>query len=924
MLRMLFQNLIRSEQDLSDLIDCISPVPQKVKIESGCLVFKKNSKIILEGEIESPDYFSQLAPGFNKDFLLEPDWTIVRFNTKMLDRLNQHLKELGIDYEFKIQQFSINERQITDNVSESEISLRDRREGYKISTGDGTIELVAWTLRGLYYGLVTMMQVFSKVDALECESKGSGLAVPILDIVDYPSYPIRGLVDDISRGQRPTLDNLKKFIRILSLSKQNVHVLYIEDVYYFKSHPKIGENRGRLTDKDLMELQAYAKEWFITIIPGVEMLGHMENILLDPDYIKYAEFPGAHCLNITDPETKKFVRALLKDVASAFETSVFAPICDESSDFGLGKSKAYVESAGYGQALAEWYLFLVEELRKLGKDVVIFAHDIIIKYPEALKAVQKANVLIYYWKYVNKKKYKGMSKLTKRFKLDVIGGPAVFDWSRHYPYNEYAEVNMIEMGKDGLSRGARGLVTTKWGDFGNENFRDNIFYGLHINGQASWSPRKSNVGQIKKAFLRHFFGTNEQTVLGCMEILSNQNRFLPNFPNGMFNRYWHDPFVRRIKPREYKVAEQFIREAMEILKNLEDIRERNIVKKNLDNLDYIEFAAMMARHYGAKILLSEAAFRGNAELARVCQGLLGYKGDPVIDGFKWLKADIEAQVPRYKELWLRLAVKEGLENPLMRYRVLSWHYEQAINDLEQGKKPRAHQLKSEWIWRAGIRTSADWGNGLWYYFLKSIEIKKPVKKAIIQGIAANHLKIYINGSPAGEVLSRFALGFYPLVKAVQWFDVSSILHQGTNMLCVDGANWGLGIGGINIILHVEYDDGTLEDFYSDKSWIYTDEKPRDWPYKDILGKIDDLLGNGFKRVRSFGKPPGAWHGPITQPIWDKGMKSSISFTFGARNFFETGLPIMVGRKVYKSLFWLVPILARLVVPEMFNMRKASS
>ena len=53
-----------------------------------------------------------------------------------------------------------------------------------------------------------------------------------------------------------------------------------------------------------------------------------------------------------------------------------------------------------------------------------------------------------------------------------MGGPAFFDWSRHYPYFDFAETNMIEMGKDGAARGSMGLVTTKWGDFFNENFRE--------------------------------------------------------------------------------------------------------------------------------------------------------------------------------------------------------------------------------------------------------------------------------------------------------------------------------------------------------------------------------------------------------------------------------------------------------------------
>ena len=43
-------------------------------------------------------------------------------------------------------------------------------------------------------------------------------------------------------------------------------------------------------------------------------------------------------------------------------------------------------------------------------------------------------------------------------------GGRVFDWSRYYPYFDFAETNMIEMGKDLAARGSMGLVTTKMGE----------------------------------------------------------------------------------------------------------------------------------------------------------------------------------------------------------------------------------------------------------------------------------------------------------------------------------------------------------------------------------------------------------------------------------------------------------------------------
>ncbi|MFX0098382.1 MAG: glycoside hydrolase family 20 zincin-like fold domain-containing protein [Candidatus Hodarchaeota archaeon] len=907
MIRIAFEKLDFDEASDFDRLKQLSPVPHHVSEGSGTVIVGKDVQVVVQGREEFHDEFLEKLGGIDVDYLVEPEWDLKRFSKKIEEIWTLRMGELQNKSIIAEENFKVVDEDWNVDIPVDKIPLEKSREAYRLTVAKEGIEIAAWSMHGAYYGLITLTQM------LQTNPEGS-LSCPAVVIHDYPQYFVRGLVDDISRGQRPTVDNFKKFIRFLSRGKQNALVLYIEDIVHFKSHPLIGKDRGALMPADIREIQDYAREWFVTIIPGVEMLGHMENMLLIPEYRKYGEFPGAQSLDTTNPETKKLVKELLADVIPLFDAPVFAPICDESSDFGQGKVAGRVKEVGYGKALAEWYLFLIEEIRALGKPIVFFAHDIIIKFKEALKEVQSVNAMIYCWIYANKKKYPAMTKLTN-LGLVVAGGPAVFDWSRHYPYFEYAEGNMIGMGKDVLARGSIGLVTTKWGDFANENFRDNILYGIQVNAQAAWSPFKSNVPQIREAFASLFFGTRDPRVWKCMDTLARQNKDLPGWPNGMMNRYWLDPFVREIKSKEHDLAKRFLQEGIEVLATIKELRDEAVIKLNKDNLDYIEFAARMARHYGAKILISEAAYRDLPELAKFAREKIAYKGNPVRGGLKWLKMDIEEQLPDYQELWRKLAVEQGLENPTQRFKVLRWHYEQAILALESGKKVRAHQLPSEWIWRSGLRLSIDWGNKEWYYFVKPFTVSKKVKKATLQCIAGNHAKIAFNGENVGEVLSRFSIGLMPFVKAVQLFDVTALVKEGSNVICIDGINWGGGIGGLNVILHVVYKDGSVEDVMTDKTWKYTSKKPEGWPLTELPGNLE------MKPVKSLGKPPMAWHGPITEPVWDCGWKSSISFVFGARNFFETAIPMRVGRTPYKLLFWVFSLVIPLVAPELAGYRK---
>ena len=278
------------------------------------------------------------------------------------------------------------------------------------------------------------------------------VVIPGLNIWDYPDFAIRGLVDDISRGQRPTLDNFKKFMRHLSMTKQNVLVLYIEDIFKYESHPEIGKGRGPLTKADIHELEEYAKDWFIEIQPAVEMFGHMENILLNPKYMDLAEFPGAQCFDVSNPKAKEFAKELLEEIAQAFQSDSFHLICDESFDFGLRRSRDYVKEKGWAEALTEWYLFLTETIVNAGKSFPTIAHDVIQKSKKALQLVKGKIPLILYWDYSNKRKYPKIDYLRNQG-FAMAGSPAVFDWSRHFPYYDFAEINMLEMGRDGLQRG---------------------------------------------------------------------------------------------------------------------------------------------------------------------------------------------------------------------------------------------------------------------------------------------------------------------------------------------------------------------------------------------------------------------------------------------------------------------------------------
>jgi hypothetical protein len=140
-----------------------------------------------------------------------------------------------------------------------------------------------------------------------------------------------------------------------------VYSPYIEDIFAFKKYPSIWQNRGALTHEQVKELEDYADQFHIEIIPVFETLGHFENILIKPEYVKFAEFPGAQVLNTTSEEAYSFLMDLIDDIAPAFRSPYFA---NAIPDIQYAAQSGYLAGAK-GVSVSNWGDYGGETLREL-------------------------------------------------------------------------------------------------------------------------------------------------------------------------------------------------------------------------------------------------------------------------------------------------------------------------------------------------------------------------------------------------------------------------------------------------------------------------------------------------------------------------------------------------------------------------------
>ncbi|MCK9410083.1 MAG: beta-N-acetylhexosaminidase, partial [Bacteroidetes bacterium] len=356
----------------------ILPTPQSVIEKTSLFKITSSTRIVLGSDSKLEQF---IAEQLNDEIALKKETRLKVMGADAVRKLTSNFIFIG-----------------KPNTEYGKKLLKDRKgalppvmktEGYFLDVDANGIAVIAESEKGLYYGVMSLMQM------LDTEKRS--VIVRGVTIHDYPSQKIRGITDDISRGQVSTLENFKKIIRFCARNKMNVYSPYFEDVFQFKHHPEIGRNRCALSPAECKELDAYAKQHFVEVIPIFETLGHWENILIHPEYAKFGEFPGAHTINVSDEKVYALLDEMIGEIAACFSSPYFNVAADESWDVGLGVNKERVKKSDLATVHAEHYKRVFEIIKKYGKKVMMYG-DIILEHPEILKKIPQ-DVTMVDWHY---------------------------------------------------------------------------------------------------------------------------------------------------------------------------------------------------------------------------------------------------------------------------------------------------------------------------------------------------------------------------------------------------------------------------------------------------------------------------------------------------------------------------------------------
>jgi hypothetical protein len=350
-------------------------------------------------------------------------------------------------------------------------SAPNHPEGYTLEISKNGILISFRELPGSRAAQATLRQLIREY----------GRKLPCLKICDWPDFPHRGVMLDISRGRVPKLATLLDLAEKLADFKINELQLYTEHTFAYKKYKSVWQSWGALTAKEIQILGARCRELGIDLVPNQNSFGHLRQFLADPRLKKLGElsepyeggdaatgnqefFRRPTTLAPNHPGTLPFLRGLYDELLPNFSGNFFNVGCDETWDLGKGQSKKLCAVKGKGRVYLDFLKKIHGEVSARERKMMFWG-DIILKHPALIRELPK-NVIALNWGYEAGHPFAKEAAQFAKAKIPFYVCPGTSTWQTIIGKHDNALANLRAAATAGKKFGALGFLNTDWGDGG--------------------------------------------------------------------------------------------------------------------------------------------------------------------------------------------------------------------------------------------------------------------------------------------------------------------------------------------------------------------------------------------------------------------------------------------------------------------------
>lgn len=378
-------------------------------------------------------------------------------------------------------------------------------QGYEMEIRPDGIEILASDPAGAFYGACTLAQIRRLV----------GDNIPCVSIKDWPDYPVRGAMLDISRDRVPTMETLYHLIDLFADWKINQFQLYMEHTFKYLAHPTAWKNSSPMTGEEILALDEYCRSKFIELVPNQNSLGHMERWFIHDEYRSLAETPNGYMskwgwyeynsLAVADERTMPFITGLYDELLPHFSSEWLNIGLDETDDIGVARSKEAAERVGGPNRLYLKYLLDLYRVAKERGRRIMFWGDIVVEHPELIPELPKDAIALE-WGYEFDHPWADRVSKFAKSGIPFFICPGTMTWNTLCGKADNVLENISNGARVGLEYGASGMLNTDWGDNGHSQSIIVSYLGFMVGGMASWNAAADVKERFAEKLSIHAFG----------------------------------------------------------------------------------------------------------------------------------------------------------------------------------------------------------------------------------------------------------------------------------------------------------------------------------------------------------------------------------------------------------------------------------
>ena len=357
------------------------------------------------------------------------------------------------------------------------------------------------------------------VEAPDISAAARGLflaACALRDGKDIPELHQRrhiascGMMLDMSRGGVMTVEAVKGMIDAHAALGLNLMMLYTEDTYTVPEAPYLGYLRGRYTEKELREMDDYAAESGVELVPCVQTLAHLEQFL---QWDVNRDIKDNDCvLMIDEPKTYAWIRAALTALRRCFRTNRIHIGMDEAHGVGLGEYYQKHGAVNRFELLNRHLNRVVDICKELGFKPIMWSdmfyrlgsknndyYDTDAVVPKSAIA-QIPDVALCYWDYyhTDEQFYAGMLEGHRQMGKEVVFAGGIWTWSGILPHVRKTNATMYPALRACLKAGIGTVLATLWGDDGCETDYRFALNQLPIYSEHVWLGEDCTRAEVER------------------------------------------------------------------------------------------------------------------------------------------------------------------------------------------------------------------------------------------------------------------------------------------------------------------------------------------------------------------------------------------------------------------------------------------